>query len=103
MRLLIKLGGTLLDADTRERLSGSGTILALTCALNETLRRTYIAQGAHFQDPKVRAVTLDAIRRDQQALQNVNPPRLDTTRLSIEQVADHALAFWREHTPTAIP
>ena len=91
--------GTLLDPDTRTRLAGSGTIVALTCALNETLRRAYITQGAHFQDPKVRAITLDAIRRDQQALQVVDPPKLDTTRLSIEQVADRALAFWREHAP----
>ena len=91
--------GTLLDPDTRDRLTASGTILALTCALNETLRRAYITQGAHFQDPKVRAITLDAIRRDQQALQVVNPQRLDTTHLSMEQVADRALAFWREHIP----
>lgn len=94
--------GALLDPDTRDRLSGSGTILALTCALNETLRRAYIAQGARFQDPKVRAITLDAIRRDQQALQTVNPPQLDTTRLSMEQVADRALTFWRERAPASI-
>lgn len=93
--------GTLLDHDTADRLAESGAILALTCALNETLRRLYIIQGAHFQDPKARAAALDAIRRDQQALRSVDPPRLDTTRLSIEQVADSALAFWHEHMPSA--
>ncbi len=93
--------GTLLDRDTRERLAAAGAILALTCALNETLRRLYITQGARFQDPKVRAAALDAIRRDQQALQAADPPRLDTTQMSVEQVADSALAFWREHTPTS--
>jgi shikimate kinase len=91
--------GTLLDRDTRERLTEAGTVLALTCALNETLRRLYIAQGARFQDPKVRAIALDAIRRDQQALRVADPPRLDTTRLSVEQVADRALAFWRTNVP----
>lgn len=91
--------GTLLDRDTRERLTEAGAVVALTCALNETLRRMYIAQGARFQDPRVRAIALDAIRRDQQALGAADPPRLDTTCLSVEQVADRALAFWHEHGP----
>jgi len=91
--------GTLLDQSTRERLAEAGTVLALTCGLNETLRRLYIGQGARFQDPKVRAVALDAIRRDRQALLLADPPRLDTTSLSVEQVADRALAFWRQNDP----
>jgi shikimate kinase len=91
--------GTLIDRDTHDRLAESGAILALTCALNETLRRLYVGQGAHFQDPKVRAIALDAIRRDHMALRVANVAALDTTRLSVEQVADRALAFWRERTP----
>jgi shikimate kinase len=88
---------TLLDDENRTRLAESGAILALTCSLNETLRRMYIAQGAYFQDPATRDLTLDSIRRDLQALRLTASPALDTTRLTVEQCADYALAYWREH------
>ena len=90
-------GNTLLDEDNRTRLAESGAILALTCSLNETLRRLYIAQGAYFHDPAVRDLALDSIRRDLQALKLTGSPFLDTTRLSVDQAADYALAYWREN------
>ncbi len=88
--------GTLTDSEVRQRLLDSGTALALTCRLDEALRRAYIAQGAHFHDPEVRALTLDRIVRDRRALQTANVPTLDTTRLATDQAVDQALAIWRE-------
>ena len=88
---------TLLDEDNRTRLAESGAILALTCSLNETLRRLYIAQGAYFHDPAVRDLALDSIRRDLQALKLTASPFLDTTHLTVDLAADYALVFWREH------
>lgn len=87
----------LLDEENRSRLSDSGVILALTCSLNETLRRQYIAQGAYFHDPAARALALDSIRRDLQALRVISADTLDTTRLTIIEAAEQASSFWREH------
>jgi hypothetical protein len=75
----------------------SGPILILTCSLNEVLRRMHASQGARFHDPKVRSTALYQIRREQQVLQIEGLPTLDTTTFSIEQVAEHASKFWREH------
>jgi shikimate kinase len=87
---------TLLDEETRERLLSSGTTLLLTCGLNETLRRLYIAQGTRFHDPKVRAVALATIKRDQELLK-LDLMKLDTTIISVEDTATRAIKFWKEH------
>lgn len=89
-------GSTLLDQANRERLLNSGPVLVLTCALNEILRRLYASQGARFHDPKVRSAALNLVRREQQIHQLGDLPTLDTTRLSIEQIAEHAITFWYE-------
>jgi hypothetical protein len=74
----------------------SGPMLILTCALNEILRRLHGSQGARFHDPKVRSASLYQIRRERQIEQLTSVPTLDTTTLSVEQVAEHAIRFWRE-------
>ena len=89
-------GPTLLEQANRERLLNSGPVLILTCALNEILRRLYAAQGARFHDPKVRAAALYAIRRERLIEQVTGIPTLDTTRFTVEQVAEHAIRFWKE-------
>ena len=90
---------TLLDEETRERLLSSGTPLLLTCGLNETLRRLYIAQGTRFHDPKVRAVALATIKRDQ-ALLKLDLMKLDTSTISVEDTAERAIKFWKERQLT---
>ncbi|HLY25656.1 MAG TPA: shikimate kinase [Aggregatilineales bacterium] len=89
-------GPTLLDENNRARLSNSGPILVLTCALNEILRRLHSSQGTRFHDPKVRSAALYQIRRERQIHQLPDLPTLDTTVLSVEEVADRCVAFWRE-------
>src|SRR5690349_7417983 len=94
---VLSVGGpTLMEPNNRSRLLNSGPILILTCDLNEVLRRLHASQGARFHDPKVRSTALYQIRREQQILQVEGLPTLDTTTLSIEQVAEHASRFWRE-------
>ncbi len=90
-------GPTLLDQVNRDRLMNSGLVLVLTCALNEILRRLYASQGARFHDPKVRAAALNLIRREWLIRQLPNLPTLDTTMLTVEQVAEQAIAFWRQN------
>ncbi len=89
-------GPTLLDEGNRTRLMNSGPVLVLTCALNEILRRLHASQGARFHDPKVRSAALNQIRREQQIHQLPDLPTLDTTDLTIEQIAERAITFWRE-------
>lgn len=91
-------GPTLLDEGNRERLMNSGPVLVLTCALNEILRRLYASQGARFHDPKVRAAMLNQVRRERQIAQVAGLPALDTTELSVEQVAERATVFWKENS-----
>lgn len=90
-------GPTLLEENNRTRLINSGPMLILTCALNEILRRLHGSQGARFHDPKVRSAALYQIRRERQIEQITGVPTLDTTTLSIDQVAEHAIRFWREN------
>lgn len=89
-------GPTLLDPANRERLMSSSIVLALTCALDEILRRLYTSQGAAFHDPKVRAAALNQVRRERLIHQIAGLETLDTTQLNIEQVVDKAIAFWYE-------
>lgn len=85
---------TLLDEDTRARLTDAGDVLILTCALNETLRRLHILQGTRFHDPTYRAAVVYTLKRDG-ALLGHDLRRLDTTSLSIDQTADQAIHFWK--------
>jgi shikimate kinase len=95
-------GPTLLDEGNRERLLNSGPVLVLTCALNEILRRLYASQGARFHDPKVRATLINQVRRERQIAQVAGLPELDTTELTVEQVAERAIAFWKEKSTVAL-
>ena len=90
------LARLLLDEANRQRLMDSGPVLILTCALNEILRRQYVSQGARFHDPKVRSAALNLIRRERLISQLPGLPSLDTTNLTVEQVAERAIAFWWE-------
>src|SRR5258708_16196353 len=95
---VLSVGGpTLMEPNNRSRLLNSGPILILTCSLNEILRRLHGSQGARFHDPKVRSTALYQIRREQQIFKIEGLPTLDTTTLSVKQVAEQASNFWREH------
>ena len=90
-------GPTLLEESIRERLLNSGPMLILSCGLNEILRRMHASQGARFHDPKVRSLALYQIRREKQIEQLPAMPRLDTTKLTMEEVAEKAIEFWRDN------
>ena len=93
---------TMLDETNRNRLTTSGPVLVLTCALDEILRRLHAAQGARFHDPRVRASALHQLRRDQQIRKLTEFPIMDTTLYTIDDVAEKAITFWREHDMLSI-
>lgn len=92
--VIIVGGQTLLETGNRERLLNSGFLLVLTCALNEILRRLHASQGARFHDPKARAAVLYQVRRERQIHQLPDLSTLDTTQLSVEEVAAASIQFW---------
>ena len=70
----------------------------MTCALGEALRRLHVLYGARFHDAQQRAQYLARLKREFAIKHDSTLAQLDTTRLSVEQMADRAIAFWREQT-----
>jgi len=96
--VLIIPGAAMLEETNRARLAESGAILCLTCPLNEQLRRLHVARGAWFHSPYNRATLLSRIKREQ-AVKSLGLTMLDTSRVSSEEAAGAAIAFWRERAP----
>jgi shikimate kinase len=89
-------GPAMLDAVNRERLAESSTILCLTCALNEILRRVHVARGAWFHNPANRGVMLSRLKREL-GVTRLDLPQLDTSQLSTEDTTAAVIAFWFDH------
>lgn len=89
-------GPALLDDINRSRLAATGPMLILTCTLNEILRRMYVARGAWFHNPAHRAVLLSRLKRELRTT-TLDLPKMDTSRLSIEETTAAVIQFWQEH------
>jgi shikimate kinase len=89
-------GPAMLDTVNRERLAESGTILCLTCTLNEILRRLHVARGAWFHNPANRGVMLSRLKREL-GVTRLDLPQLDTSQLSTEDTTAAVIAFWFDH------
>jgi len=94
--VLVISGPALVDDLNRARLAESGPLLCLTCALDEILRRVYVARGAWFHSPANRGALLSRLKRELRVTM-LDLPRIDTTRQSVEQAADAVTAFWISH------
>lgn len=94
--VIVVNGPAVLDDENRARLASSGVILCLTCTLNEILRRMYVARGAWFHDPANRAVLLSRLKRERR-VETLDLPKLDTSRLSTDEVVAAVVRFWVEH------
>jgi shikimate kinase len=93
--VLIVSGAALLDDTNRARLLEAGSVLCLTCALNEILRRFHVARGAWFHSPGNRGVIMSRLKREWRVTA-LDVPRLDTTRLSVDEAASAVIEFWLE-------
>lgn len=89
-------GPAVADEANRARLTDSGVVLCLTCALNEILRRIYVARGAWFHNPANRGVMLSRLKRELR-ITTLDLPQLDTSQLSVEEAADAVREFWLTH------
>lgn len=92
-------GSTMLDPPSFERLQETGPILCLTAELGELLRRLHVQRGGWFHEPNNRATLIGKLKRERQVLA-LDIPRLDTSALSLEAVAEQAIEFWRSHADT---
>ncbi len=68
-------------------------VLCLTCALNEILRRIYVARGAWFHNPANRGVMLSRLKRELR-ITTLDLPQLDTSQLTVLEAADAVREFW---------
>jgi shikimate kinase len=94
---VIVVGGpAVLDETNRARLAEAGPILCLTCRLDEILRRMHAARGAWFHNPANRGVLLSRLKREMRVTA-LDLPKLDTSRLSIEETTAAVAAYWLEH------
>lgn len=89
-------GPAVMDEVNRARLTDSGVVLCLTCALNEILRRIYVARGAWFHNPANRGVMLSRLKRELRIV-TLDLPQLDTSQLSVDEAADAVREFWLTH------
>lgn len=91
---IIVINGMLLLNPTNRRVEADSDVLCLTCMLDEILRRMHTAMGARFHQPAERAILIARIKRGL-PVRKLGYPQLDTTYLSVEQIADRAIAYWR--------
>ncbi|NDJ79277.1 MAG: AAA family ATPase [Chloroflexi bacterium] len=94
---VIVINGTaMLDEINRQRMVEAGSVLCLSCALNETLRRLHVARGAWFQSPYNRATIISRLKRERAVL-TLELLQLDTSLLSVEETVAAVKQFWFEH------
>ncbi len=89
-------GPAMLDDLNRARLMESGVVLCLTCALDEILRRVYVARGAWFHNPANRGTLLSRLKRELRVA-TLDLPKLETTDLSIDAATEAVREFWLSH------
>jgi len=91
---VLAVGGlVLLDPANRARLRETGPILCLTAALGEILRRLHVLHGGRFHDVEMRSLAIGRLKRESELLR-LDLPRFDTTNMTVEAVAQHAITFW---------
>ena len=86
-------GGALVDPTNRALMMGSGTVVCLTCDVDEILRR--VSDNLHrpllnVADPRAEIVRLLEARREAYA---AIPWQIDTTGLPIEEIAERVAAL----------
>jgi shikimate kinase len=94
--VLVISGPAVIEDANRARLAEAGPIVCLTCALDEILRRVYVARGAWFHSPANRGALLSRLKRELRVTA-LDLPQIDTTRLSIDQAAEAVGEFWFSH------
>lgn len=89
-------GPAMLDDLNRARLLESGIVLCLTCALDEILRRVYVARGAWFHNPANRGTLLSRLKRELRVT-TLDLPQLETTHLTVDEATEAVRDFWLSH------
>lgn len=91
--VIVISGPALVDETNRVRMTEFGPVLCLTCALNEILRRVHVARGAWFHTPANRGMLLSRLKREWRVT-TLDLPKLDTSRLSVEETIEAVTDFW---------
>jgi len=93
--VILASASVMLNEANRARLLETGTVLVLTTALNETLRRLHEALGAAFHTERARSIEIARLKREWKVRALPGLAHLDTTLLTPDQVVAEAIAFWQ--------
>ncbi|TEU15066.1 MAG: 3-dehydroquinate synthase [Anaerolineales bacterium] len=96
-------GGALIPAANREILSASGPVFCLTTSPDEILRRLEASEDRPLLDVPDRRARIAALLAERSEAYRRIPLQVDTTDLTVAQVADRVMAVADTLPATAIP
>lgn len=95
-------GGALVDEENRRRMSDSGLVICLTCQIEEILRRLASSDDRPLLACHERKREIERLLARRRAAYEAIPHRIDTTGLTVDEVAGRVIALWKRGAfPTA--
>jgi 3-dehydroquinate synthase len=86
-------GGTLIPDENRQALGASGLLVCLTCEVEEILRRLAQAEDRPLLEVADRRGRIEALLAERREAYNRIPHQIDTTGLTVEEVAERMIAL----------
>ncbi|MGQ9626858.1 MAG: shikimate kinase [Anaerolineae bacterium] len=88
-------GGALLDEENRRCMSDSGLVICLTCQVEEILRRLSESDDRPLLAVSERKREIESLLARRRAAYEAIPHRIDTTGLTVDEVAEQVIALWQ--------
>ncbi len=85
-------GGALVNDDNRRRMMAAGPLFCLTCSVDEILRRLKTSRDRPLLDVEDRRRQIERLLERRREAYAAIPRQIDTTSLSVEQVAGQVIA-----------
>ena len=85
-------GGALVSPENRQRMLSSGAVFCLRCSVDQILARLAQAQDRPLLDVADRRCEIERLLDQRAAAYGAIPRQIDTTSLTVEQVADRVIA-----------
>lgn len=88
-------GGALLNEENRRCMSDSGLVICLTCQVEEILRRLSESDDRPLLAVSERKREIESLLARRRAAYEAIPHRIDTTGLTVDEVAEQVIALWK--------
>ena len=96
-------GGALIPEENRRALGTSGLLVCLTCDVEETLRRLAQAEDRPLLDAADRRERIEALLAERREAYSRIPHQIDTTGLTVEEVAERVIKLLGEKIAVRTP